>query len=145
MWTCTSCGTSNAEDTNNFCGRCGQARGDRDHPSFDLYLTSFDASRKISLIKEVREVSSYGLKEAKDLVEHAPQLFSCNLTRADAERIGAQLQAAGAQIEICAHGTPPSKPVNPLPQPAASGAGCTGMLLVLLSVASSIVLVWGWR
>ena len=142
MWICTNCGKTNADDTNNFCGQCGQARGEIGPPSYDLYLTGFDADRKISVITHVREVTNYGLKEAKDLVEQAPQLLSANLAHADAERIKVKMQAAGAQIEICAHGAPPSHPVTPRPQQIPFRTGCTGLLLALAGIAVSIAILW---
>jgi large subunit ribosomal protein L7/L12 len=58
---------------------------------------------KISCIKAVREVTSLGLKEAKDLVDAAagsPQLVTAGLTRAEAERIAAKFAEFGAKIEI---------------------------------------------
>lgn len=66
---------------------------------FDVVLTSFGQA-KISVIKEVRAITSLGLKEAKDLVESAPKEVKTGLSRGDAEKIKEQLEAAGASVEL---------------------------------------------
>ena len=60
----------------------------------------FPADKKISIIKVVRELTGLGLKEAKDLVEGAPKPVKEGIPKADAEKIKAQLEAAGASVEI---------------------------------------------
>ena len=56
--------------------------------------------KKINVIKVVREVTSLGLKEAKDLVDGAPKPVKEGISKADAEKIKAQLEGAGATVEI---------------------------------------------
>ena len=67
--------------------------------AFDVVLTSF-GEKKINVIKEVREVTSLGLKEAKDLVEAAPTAVKEGVPKEEAEKIKEQLEAAGATVEI---------------------------------------------
>jgi large subunit ribosomal protein L7/L12 len=67
--------------------------------SFDVILKAA-GDKKINVIKVVREVTSLGLKEAKDLVEGAPQPVKEGLNKEDAEAIKAKLEAEGAQVEI---------------------------------------------
>ena len=66
---------------------------------FDVILTSFGAN-KVSVIKVVREITSLGLKEAKDLVEAAPKAVKENINKEEAEAIKAKLTEAGASVEI---------------------------------------------
>jgi large subunit ribosomal protein L7/L12 len=67
---------------------------------FDLKLIGFDAKAKIKVIKEVRAISGLGLKEAKELVESAPKVIQKELKQERAEELKAQLEAAGAEIEL---------------------------------------------
>ena len=57
-------------------------------------------STKIQVIKELRTITSLGLKEAKDLVDAAPKTIKENATKEEAEKIKKQLEAAGAKIEL---------------------------------------------
>ncbi len=66
---------------------------------FDVILTDAGA-QKINVIKEVRAITGLGLKEAKDLVEAAPKPVKEAVAKADAEKIKAQLEAAGAKVEL---------------------------------------------
>ena len=66
---------------------------------FSVVLASAGAN-KIAVIKEVRVITSLGLKEAKDLVEGAPKSVKEGATKEEAEKIKAQLEAAGAKVEI---------------------------------------------
>jgi large subunit ribosomal protein L7/L12 len=66
---------------------------------FNVILTSAGA-QKINVIKEVRAVTSLGLKEAKDLVEGAPKAVKEGVTKDEAEKIKKQLEAAGATVEL---------------------------------------------
>ena len=66
---------------------------------FTVTLTDVGAN-KINVIKVVREVTSLGLKEAKDLVEAAPKAVKEGVNKADADKIKAQLEAAGAKVEV---------------------------------------------
>ncbi len=56
--------------------------------------------KKINVIKEVRAVTSLGLKEAKDLVEGAPKDVKSGVNKKEAEEIKAKLEAAGAKVEL---------------------------------------------
>jgi large subunit ribosomal protein L7/L12 len=67
--------------------------------SFDVVLTNA-GSQKIQAIKAVRQVTSLGLKEAKDLVDGAPSPVKEGVTREEADSIKAQLEEAGASVEI---------------------------------------------
>jgi large subunit ribosomal protein L7/L12 len=66
---------------------------------FDVILTAH-GEKKINVIKEVRAITGLGLKEAKDLVESPPKPVKEGIPKADAEKIKAQLEAAGASVEI---------------------------------------------
>ena len=66
---------------------------------FDVVLASAGAS-KINVIKIVREVTGLGLKEAKALVDEAPKALKEKVAKDEAEKIKAQLEEAGATIEI---------------------------------------------
>ena len=66
---------------------------------FDVILTS-GGSTKINVIKEVRALTSLGLKEAKDLVEGAPKPLKEAVSKAEAEEIKKKIEAAGGTVEI---------------------------------------------
>ncbi len=66
---------------------------------FDVILADAGA-KKIEVIKEVRAITGLGLKEAKDLVEAAPKPIKEGANKADADKIKAQLEAAGAKVEL---------------------------------------------
>ena len=66
---------------------------------FDVILTDAGA-QKINVIKEVRAITGLGLKEAKDLVEGAPKPVKEGVNKADADKFKAQLEAAGAKVEL---------------------------------------------
>jgi len=66
---------------------------------FDVILTAH-GEKKINVIKEVRAITGLGLKEAKDLVENPPKPVKEGVPKADAEKIKAQLEGAGATVEI---------------------------------------------
>ncbi|WP_395446944.1 50S ribosomal protein L7/L12 [Aminobacter sp. UC22_36] len=66
---------------------------------FDVILAAA-GDKKIEVIKEVRAITGLGLKEAKDLVEGAPKPVKEGVSKADAEKLKAQLEAAGAKIEL---------------------------------------------
>jgi large subunit ribosomal protein L7/L12 len=67
--------------------------------SFDVVLTGA-GDKKIQVIKVVREATALGLKEAKDLVDGAPQPVKTGLNKEDAEALKAKLEAEGATVEI---------------------------------------------
>ena len=66
---------------------------------FDVVLTSFGSS-KLGVIKAVREVTGLGLKEAKELVEGCPKTLKEGVSKDEAEKIKADLTAAGATVEV---------------------------------------------
>ena len=66
---------------------------------FTIVLTSA-GDKKINVIKEVRAVTSLGLKEAKDLVEGAPKEVKAGVNKKEAEEIKTKLEAAGAKVEL---------------------------------------------
>lgn len=66
---------------------------------FDVVLKEVGA-QKIKVIKEVRTFTDLGLKEAKDLVESAPQAVKTGVTKEEAEKIKAKLEEVGAVVEI---------------------------------------------
>jgi len=67
--------------------------------TFDVILQSA-GEKKIQVIKAVREVTTLGLKEAKDLVESAPQPLKQGVSKEEAEALKAKLEAEGATVEI---------------------------------------------
>ena len=66
---------------------------------FTIVLASA-GDKKINVIKEIRGVTSLGLKEAKDLVEGAPKEVKAGVNKKDAEEIKQKLEAAGAKVEL---------------------------------------------
>ena len=66
---------------------------------FTIILTTA-GDKKINVIKEVRAVTSLGLKEAKDLVEGAPKELKTGVNKKEAEEIKKKLEAAGAKVEL---------------------------------------------
>ena len=78
-------------------GEGGDAAEAKD--SFDVVLAAVGES-KINVIKEVRGITSLGLKEAKDLVEAAPKEVKGGVAKKDAEEFKKKLEAAGAKVEL---------------------------------------------
>ncbi|WP_447980693.1 50S ribosomal protein L7/L12 [Candidatus Nitrospira bockiana] len=68
--------------------------------SFDVILASAAADKKIQVIKVVRELTSLGLKEAKDLVEGAPKPVKTGVTKEEADAMKKKLEESGAKVEI---------------------------------------------
>ena len=66
---------------------------------FDVILTG-DGGKKINVIKEVRAITALGLTEAKTLVESAPKAVKGGVSKDEAAKIKAQLEAAGATVEV---------------------------------------------
>ena len=77
----------------------GPAAAAEEKTEFDVILTDFGA-KKIEVIKVVREVTSLGLKEAKDLVEGVPKPIKEGVPKAEAEAIKKKFEEAGAKVEI---------------------------------------------
>jgi large subunit ribosomal protein L7/L12 len=67
---------------------------------FTVVLKSFEDTKKIPVIKEVRAITGLGLKEAKDLVEAGGKTLKENISKEDAAKIKAQVEAAGGVVEI---------------------------------------------
>ena len=81
-------------------GGGGAAAVAEEKTEFDVILISAPADKKINIIKVVRELTSLGLKEAKDLVEGAPKPIKTGVPKADADSTKEKLVAAGAEVEI---------------------------------------------
>ena len=77
----------------------GGAAAADEKTSFTVVLTSA-GDKKINVIKEIRTVTSLGLKEAKDLVEGAPKTIKEDVNKEEAEKIKKVLEAQGAKVEI---------------------------------------------
>ena len=75
------------------------AAGGEEQTSFDVVLTSA-GDQKIGVIKVVRAITGLGLKEAKDLVDGAPNAVKEGINREEADSIKAQLEEAGAGVEV---------------------------------------------
>jgi len=75
------------------------APAEEEQDEFDVVLVSA-GEKKIQVIKEVRSLTSLGLKEAKDLVDGAPKAVLEKATKEDAEKAKAQLEEAGATVEL---------------------------------------------
>ena len=67
---------------------------------FDVILAGFDAAKKVAVIKEVRAITGLGLIEAKGIVEGAPKPIKEGVPKEEAEKIKAQLEGAGAKVEL---------------------------------------------
>ncbi|MCO5147885.1 MAG: 50S ribosomal protein L7/L12 [Aquamicrobium sp.] len=80
-------------------GAAAPAEAAEEKTEFDVILTDAGA-QKINVIKEVRAITGLGLKEAKDLVEGAPKPVKEAVSKADAEKIKAQLEGAGAKVDL---------------------------------------------
>ena len=76
-----------------------QAAAAEEKTEFAVTLKNF-GEKKIEVIKAVREVTTLGLKQAKDLVEAAPQVVKEGVTKEEAETIKQKLEAAGATVEV---------------------------------------------
>ncbi len=75
------------------------AAAQEEKTEFDVILKSF-GENKIQVIKAVREVTSLGLKEAKELVESAPKAIKEGVEKEEAESIKKAIEASGAEVEI---------------------------------------------
>src|SRR5437667_46275 len=93
-------------------GGDGAAAADEEQTAFDVVLTGA-GDKKIQVIKVVRAITGLGLKEAKDLVDGAPNAVKEGVTREEADSIKSQLEEAGASVEIAgpapSKGKPPGK------------------------------------
>jgi large subunit ribosomal protein L7/L12 len=80
-------------------GAGGGAEAEEEQSEFDVVLTGA-GDKKIQVIKEVRALTSLGLKEAKDLVDGAPQTVLEKVTKEAADKAKETLEAAGASVEV---------------------------------------------
>jgi len=78
----------------------GAAAAVEEKTSFDVVLVSAPADKKIQVIKVVRELTSLGLKEAKDLVEGAPKPVKTGVTKEECDTMKKKLEESGAKVEI---------------------------------------------
>jgi large subunit ribosomal protein L7/L12 len=78
-------------------GPSAEAAEEKDE--FDVLLIAI-GDKKIQVIKEVRAITSLGLKEAKELVESAPKAIKESVPKDEAEKIKAQIEGAGGQVDI---------------------------------------------
>ena len=77
----------------------GAAGAEEEKSVFDVILAEIGA-KKINVIKEIRALTSLGLKEAKDLVEAAPKAVKEGIPKDEAEKMKKQLEEAGAKVEL---------------------------------------------
>jgi large subunit ribosomal protein L7/L12 len=77
----------------------GAAAAEEEQTEFDVILTEIGAN-KIQVIKAVRELTSLGLKEAKDLVDGAPKPVKSGVTKEEASAAKAKLEEAGAKADV---------------------------------------------
>lgn len=80
-------------------GGGGDAAAAEEQTEFDVVLASY-GEKKINVIKEVRAITGLGLKEAKDLVEGAPNSVKEGVSKDEAEEIKKKLEEAGATVEL---------------------------------------------
>ena len=80
-------------------GPAAGAEAEAEQTEFDVILTDMGGT-KISVIKAVRSITGLGLKDAKDMVESAPKAIKEAVSKDDADKFKAELEAAGASVEI---------------------------------------------
>jgi large subunit ribosomal protein L7/L12 len=80
-------------------GAAGDGGGEEEKDEFDVVLTAA-GDKKIQVIKEVRGLTSLGLKEAKDLVDSAPKPVLEKVTKDEAEKAKAAIEGAGGSVEL---------------------------------------------
>ena len=77
----------------------GEAAAAEEQTDFDVVLTAA-GDQKVQAIKAVRAITGLGLKEAKDLVDGAPQAVKEKVSKEEAEEVAAKLKEAGAEVEV---------------------------------------------
>ncbi len=80
-------------------GGGGEGGGEEEQTEFDVVLKSA-GQKKIAVIKEVRGITGLGLKEAKELVDNAPNAVKEGVSKAEAEEIKSKLEEAGGEVEL---------------------------------------------
>jgi large subunit ribosomal protein L7/L12 len=78
----------------------GAAAAAEEQTEFTVVLAGIDAAKKVGVIKVVRELTGLGLKEAKDLVEGAPQTVKEGVDKAAAEEMKKKLEEGGGKVEL---------------------------------------------
>ncbi|MBI3607858.1 MAG: 50S ribosomal protein L7/L12 [Nitrospirae bacterium] len=78
----------------------GAAAAVEEKTAFDVILTTVPADKKIQVIKVVRELTSLGLKEAKDLVEAVPKAVKTGVAKGESETMKKKLEEVGAKVEV---------------------------------------------
>ena len=81
-------------------GGAAAAEKPAEKTEFTVQLDGFDAAKKITVIKVVREITGLGLKEAKDLVEGAPKAVKENISKEDAEKFKKMLEENGGKVSL---------------------------------------------
>ncbi|HTK78657.1 MAG TPA: 50S ribosomal protein L7/L12 [Gemmataceae bacterium] len=81
-------------------GGAAAAEKPAEKTEFTVQLDGFDAAKKITVIKVVREITGLGLKEAKDLVEGAPKAVKENVSKEDAEKFKKMLEENGGKVSL---------------------------------------------
>jgi len=81
-------------------GGAAAAAPAEEQTEFTIILAGAPADKKIAIIKEVRAITSLGLKEAKDLVESAPKPVKEGVKKEEADELKKKLEAAGAQVQV---------------------------------------------
>ena len=78
----------------------GEAEAAQESTEFDVELKEAPADKKIAVIKAVREITSLGLKEAKELVDGAPKPLKQGVPKAEAEEIQKKVESAGGKVTL---------------------------------------------
>ena len=82
------------------CRRCGRSTAPAEEKTEFTVVLAAAGDKKIEVIKEVRAITGLGLKEAKDLVEGAPKPVKEGVNKDEADKLKAQLEKAGAKVEL---------------------------------------------
>ena len=93
------CGVSAAAPVAAMAAPAAGGEAAAEKTEFDVILAAA-GDKKIEVIKVVRAITGLGLKEAKDLVDGAPSPVKQGIAKADADKIKAELEAAGAKVEV---------------------------------------------
>jgi large subunit ribosomal protein L7/L12 len=80
-------------------GAAPEAEAQEEQTEFDVELTEFGSS-KLNVIKAIREITGLGLKEAKEMVEGAPNIVKEQISKDEAEEIKKKLEEAGAKVTL---------------------------------------------
>lgn len=81
-------------------GPAAAAAAVEEQTEFTVVLASIDAAKKVNVIKVVREITGLGLKEAKDLVEGAPQTVKEGVDKKTADELKKKIEEAGGKVEL---------------------------------------------